>query len=125
MKIFSYRKHGVSKGFLIAASSYRRHALSMSPNMDFSVEALVAQYEHETYGETKPDMLKNGYTYGKSILDIGLAAYAEDYTMGLFTKNELAQGAPFFVRRFLKTLMPVSFVGYEYNLRLRNERPTT
>jgi len=70
--------------------------------MDFSAEALHAQYEYETHGGTKPSASVNGYTFGKLSVDVTLAAMREDHAAGLFTKFELCQGSCAFVRRAVK-----------------------
>ena len=99
-----------SRGFLIAASAYRRHA--RGSRMDFSAEALRAQYEHETRGAPKPDASANGYTFGKLSLDVTLAAMREDHASGLFTKQELCSGSCTFVRRAVRRFAAAPFFGY-------------
>lgn len=80
--------------------------------MDFSSDALRAQYEHESMGFPKPDAAKNGYTFGKLSLDVTLAAMREDHADCLFTKNELCQGSCAFVRRSVRRFAAAPFFGY-------------
>ena len=95
----------ISRGFVVAASAYRRMA---GAGHDYSPEALQAQYRHETYGDPKPDARHNGYTHGKSVLDITLAAMRADHADGLFTKHELMRGSCALVRRFVRSLPVVT-----------------
>lgn len=99
-----------SRGFLIAASAYRRHSDS---RLDFSAAALDAQFRHETYGERKPDPAVNGYTYGKMSLNITLAAMREDYDAGLFCKAELLAGSCAFARRVIRHWPPRTLFAWE------------
>lgn len=110
MKLFN-RSHKISKNYLIAASAYKR-MVEQKDKFDFSIEALISQYEHETYGKPKPDASKNGYTQGKFILDITLAAIREEYSKGMFTKRELKQGSCVFVRRYIDNLFPSTLFTY-------------
>lgn len=99
-------KRKYSRGFLAAASAYRRQVIDR-PGLDFSKEALRAQYEHETNGAPKPDPKRNGYTLGKWTMDVTLAAMKEEYLAGMFTKHELMRGAPALVRQQIKKWVPV------------------
>lgn len=98
-----------SRGFLMAASAYRRNSDS---RLDFSKEALVAQYRHETYGQEKPDPSRNGFTYGKMALGITLTAMQQEYANGMFQKKELYIGSFAFVRREIRNWIPVRFFGF-------------
>jgi len=114
MKLFNYKKHKLSKKFLIAASAYRREVLEIGvDNLDFSLYALQEQYRHETYGTKRPDAKTNGYTYGKSILGITIAAMEEDISSGLFVKYEF-RGTPAFKRKLIsKIVVGQPFFGYD------------
>lgn len=110
MRIFEYRKYKISRKFIIAASAYRRMAKDW--NVDFSLQSLIDQYNHETYGGPRPDESKNGYTLGKKWLGVNLAAMKEDHQSGLFSKYELKQNSCAFVRREIALWMPVTWFPY-------------
>jgi hypothetical protein len=97
-----------SRGFLLAASAYRRHAKDFIG--DFSEAALHEQYERETLG--KPVSLMNGYAVGKKFLDATIKAQKEDFQNGLFSKKELLQGISMFVKQQIKTWKPVVLFIY-------------
>lgn len=98
----------LSRGFLIAASAYRRQVRERS-GLDFSRAALLDQYAHETHGAPKPDERVNGYTLGKWTLDVTLDAMFEDFMLGLFTKHELMRGSCAFVRRQISNWPTVTY----------------
>ena len=100
-----------SRGFLIAASAYRKQARER-PGLDFSLAALVSQYEYETHGGVSPDPKLSGYTCGKWILDATIKQMYEDHQNGLITKYELCKGSSAFVRRVVKKWMPVRYYGW-------------
>ena len=95
----------------MAASAYRRQVRDR-PGLDFSTAALRAQYHFESHGGRPPSATHNGYTLGKWTLDVTLAAMREDFQAGLFTKSELTQASPAFVRRQIRALIPTTFFPY-------------
>lgn len=111
MKIFP-KKLRISRKYLISAFAYRKFAKNHCSNLDFTLKSLIEQYEYETYGGTKPNIYTNGFTYGKSLVDITLAAMEKDYKIGLFTKYELYAKSPVFVKRFVKNLYSKSLYCY-------------
>lgn len=94
-----------SRGFLMAASAYRRHARGFAG--DYSERALKEQYEHETLGREVSET--NGFAVGKKFLDVTLKAQRQDFAEGLFTKRELLEGASAFVRKQIRLWLPVEF----------------
>lgn len=100
-----------SKKFLLAASAYRRQVKERA-NLDFSIKALEAQYEHETYGKPCPDPKVNGYTLGKWTMDVTIASMKEDYQNGLFSKYELMRGNSYLVRQQIKKWIVVKPFWY-------------
>jgi len=114
MKLFDYKKYRISKNFLIAASAYRRSVREHHgfTHFDFSIDALKSQYDRETFGGSKPDPKINGYTYGKSIFDITMAAVEEDLATGLFCKYELLQGAGALKRKLISNMMAGDCFGW-------------
>jgi hypothetical protein len=112
MKIVKYKKIGISKPFLFAASAYRWAANGKKSSLDFSINSMLDQFNHETFGTEKPDIKTNGYTYGKSVLDITVSAMFEDYSQGLFCKYELMETSPYMVRKIIKNWCATTFFPY-------------
>lgn len=102
---------GYSRGFLVAASAYRRQARERK-ELDFGPDALRAQYEHESRGAPRPDPHVNGFTCGKWILDATIKAMREDHAAGHMTKHELMRGSSAFVRRAVRQFPTHTFGGY-------------
>lgn len=99
-----------SRNFLIAASAYRKCS---NKELDFSEKALKEQYEYETYGGVKPNTSINGFTYGKFALDVTISEMKNDYLNGMFTKAELLDKSPFFIRKIIKKFNPITFFPYQ------------
>lgn len=93
----------------MAASAYRKCS---DKRLDFSEKSLFEQYSYETYGKIKPNINKNGYTYGKFSLDITLKDIKREYYSGLFTKNELMKNSCAFIRKQIKLFNPTVFFPY-------------
>ncbi len=84
MKIPSFPKI-IRRAYLRRASVYRR-AAGRKSSFDFSADALIECFRHESYGdECKKD---NGYLFGKLALDITISSWREDIEAGLFCKAE-------------------------------------
>lgn len=98
-----------SRGFLSAASAYRRMAKDSG---HFDDRALREQWEYETHGGEKPDPQHNGFTLGKWRVDVHIAAMRDDYMAGLFCKAELLDGSCAMVRKVIMTWPPVTFFAY-------------
>lgn len=58
--------------------------------VDFSEEALIEMYRHETYGE-KILTTNNGYVLGKKWMGVNVSMWKEDISKGYFFKYELYQ----------------------------------
>lgn len=114
MNVPDYAAIGVSRRFLVAASAYRRFGLG---HMDFSPQAMKAQYEHETHGAPEPDKRANGYTYGKWSMDITLQGYRQDHADGLFCKYELLRGNCALARRFIRSLPALTWFPHSREFR--------
>ena len=110
-------------GFLTAALAYIDQVAERP--LDFSDDALRAQYQHETHGTPLPNPANNGYAIGKWTLGVTLAAIRQDFEDGLFTKSELLDGAGDFVRREIEKWPARTFFPYlEPNVReRRNHQP--
>jgi hypothetical protein len=69
------------------AALYRVFADSWSHRLDFSDEALLSLYNHESYGtRLSPN---NGYAVGKQYLNLQVTMWREDLAAGLIFKWEL------------------------------------
>jgi len=94
MIVFKKSKVGVSKSFALQAARYRRNARAMSPSYSFTHEDLLQQYQWESTGQgEKPDKRKNGFAYGKWIVDINTAGMLEGLNDGDFCKYEFLNTA--------------------------------
>ena len=79
----------ISKKWLEMAEIYKRFAKGY-PQADFSNEAAIAMYAHETHGNNleRTDKI-NGFELGKKWMDVTLAMWREDIPQGLLTVKEL------------------------------------
>lgn len=78
--------NGVSKKFRRMAGLYRLFARHWT-RLDFSDDALLALYNHESYGsKLNPD---NGFAVGKRYLNLTVTDWRADITEGLLYKHEL------------------------------------
>lgn len=116
MKIFNCNKYNISKKYLISASAYRR--FTKSKYHLFGLDELINQYRHETFGGPKPDIKINGFTYGKSVMDVTLTAYKEDLIQGLFCKSELINGNCALARRTVMLYSSNTLFGYNNEINL-------
>lgn len=63
--------------------------------MDFSPEAELEMYMHESNGKPLTSERTNGFAMGKKIMDITVAAWKEDiYEMQLFVHELIEDGYP-------------------------------
>ncbi len=58
--------------------------------VDFSEQALIEMYCHETYGELVLTT-NNGYVLGKKWMGVNVSMWKEDISKGYFFKSELYQ----------------------------------
>lgn len=66
---------------------YRTFAEEWSHKLDFSDEALLSLYNHESYGT--PLSANNGFAVGKQYLNLQVTMWREDLEAGLIFKWEL------------------------------------
>jgi len=68
-------------------------ALKTCPNLDCSEEAMMEQYEWETYGKrpvvSRKHGYDNGWTVAKQRVDIHITQWNEDIGLGLLHREEL------------------------------------
>lgn len=76
----------ISKKYLRLAATYRRHADRHNPYWDFSLDALVECFKHESYGTEYA--ANNGYINGKWKKDINVSMWIEDIIAGNSSKIE-------------------------------------
>lgn len=88
MKVTKFPKK-LKRKYLRLASVYRRYA-ARSKFYDFSLQALLECYEHESKGT--PASPTNGYLYGKWCKDISVVTWREDIAKGDFCKAEFTMG---------------------------------
>lgn len=69
------------------AELYRYFATSMSSKLDFSEEAELNLYNHESYG--LPLSQNNGFAVGKQYLNLQVTMWREDLRRGWLFKHEL------------------------------------
>ena len=65
------------KNFIVSCSGYRRMMKESLECFDFSLDALVEQYQLETYGKSsiiRNTTMDNEFTVGKKVLNITLSA---------------------------------------------------
>lgn len=83
----------IKKPYLRLSSVYRRFA-GRNENLDFSKEALLECYLHESRGLSvkkyygKESHKNNGYIFGKWQKDISITTWKEDILAGYFCKAE-------------------------------------
>lgn len=68
------------------------HFGSEMGTLDFSDEALLSLYNHESYGTSLSP--KNGFAVGKQYLNVHVAMYKEDIAIGTLFKFELYEWFP-------------------------------
>jgi hypothetical protein len=66
---------------------YRFFASGKSSKLDFSDEALLSLYNHESYGT--PLSEQNGFAVGKQYLNLQVTMWREDLRRGWLFKSEL------------------------------------
>lgn len=72
---------------------YKIFAASWTHKLDFSDEALLSLYNHESYGV--PLSRDNGFAVGKQYLNLQVTMWREDLAAGLIFKWELYQDERF------------------------------
>lgn len=90
MKLFTLS--GISKKYALRAANYRRSARSQGVRgLDFSEASLRGLHAWESRGVGKVDKSKNGYAYGKWIVDLSVSMWVEDLRAGNVCKHEFLQ----------------------------------
>ncbi len=69
------------------AELYRHFAKNMSSKLDFSEEAELSLYNHESYGTSLSP--NNGFAVGKQYLNLQVTMWREDLRRGWIFKHEL------------------------------------
>lgn len=85
----------VSKKWRAMAEIYKRFSIAHQ-QADFSEEAALAMYEHETHGRplAKGEKL-NGFELGKRLMDVTVASWKEDIaSRGLLVSELIEDGYP-------------------------------
>jgi hypothetical protein len=84
----------ISEKWRRMADMYRRFAVDY-PAADWSEEAALAMYLHESTGAPMPDARSNGYALGKKWMDVTVAGWKEEIPqMGLLVSELQADGYP-------------------------------
>jgi hypothetical protein len=99
LKLFDYSKLTIKipKSYLRLASVYRRF-VGRHENLDFSIEALIECFEHESLGRPVKKYYgteshkNNGYVLGKWAKDISVTTWKEDILNGYMCKAEFTYG---------------------------------
>lgn len=79
--------NGISKKAKRMSEIYRHFAKSWSESLDFSDEAMLSLYNHESYG--LPLSPNNGFAVGKQYLNLQVTMWREDIRRGWLAKFEL------------------------------------
>lgn len=69
------------------AELYVHFGQPMAPSLDFSDDAMLSLYNHESYGT--PLSPKNGYAVGKQYLNLQVTSWREAIRRGIIAKFEL------------------------------------
>ena len=105
MKVLKIR--GVSRKYLRLARVYRQFAQSGSDFFDFSKDALIECYKHETYGIQAAPL--NGYCYGKWLKDLTVSMWVSDIRDGNFCKGEfITPSNSWWAKDALSRVMPAT-----------------
>ena len=89
---------------------YRHFAEGMG-TLDFSDEALLSLYNHESYGT--PLSPKNGFGVGKQYLNLQVTSWRESIRRGLIAKFELYED-PSYPHWWLDSVLKDIYVGLTY-----------
>lgn len=79
--------NGVSNKFRKMAKLYLHFAGEMSSKLDFSEQAELSLYNHESYGTELSS--NNGFAVGKQFLNVQVTMWREDLRRGWISKAEL------------------------------------
>lgn len=79
---------GCSKKFLRMSEVYRHFAREAEHCLDLSDEALLELYNYESFGGSTPSP-KNGFYFGKRMLNLNVTMWKEDIERSILFKWEL------------------------------------
>jgi hypothetical protein len=85
--------NGVSKKFRRMAELYAHFGKPMAPSLDFSDDAMLSLYNHESYGTALSH--NNGYAVGKQYLNLQVTSWREAIRQGVIAKFELYEDPAF------------------------------
>ena len=94
----------------------------MAPSLDFSDDALLSLYNHESYGT--PLSPKNGYAVGKQYLNLQVTSWREAIRRGIIAKFELYED-PSYPHWWLDSVLKDLYVGMTYKQLLAECRGET
>ena len=92
-------------------SELYRHFASDKGTLDFSDDALLSLYNHESYGT--PLSPKNGFAVGKQYLNLQVTSWREALRRGIIAKFELYEDDSY-PHWWLDSVLKDLFVGYTY-----------
>jgi hypothetical protein len=95
---------------------YKVFADGWSNSLDFSDEALLSLYNHESYGVALTP--KNGFAVGKSYLNLQVTSWREALRRGIIAKFELYED-PRFPHWWLDSVLKDLYVGMTYQELMR------
>ena len=83
-----FQLKGISRKYAAKAAHYRRVARSNIQGLDFSEQSLRELYDWESRGIGRVDKARNGFAYGKWIVDLSVSMWIEDILAGNACKAE-------------------------------------
>lgn len=112
--------NGISPKFRRMAELYRYFARSMTSTLDLSDAAMLALYNHESYGTPLPP--ENGFAVGKRYLNLQVTTWREDLQRGLLARHELYED-PALPHWWLDSVLQGLYDGFTYRSLVRACRP--
>lgn len=83
----------------------------MAPSLDFSDEALLSLYNHESYGTALSP--KNGFAVGKQYLNLQVTSWREALRRGIIARFELYED-PSYPHWWLDSVLKDLYTGMTY-----------
>jgi hypothetical protein len=123
MKLFKLK--GVSKKYALRAANYRRNARAQKvAGLDFSEASLRELHAWESRGIGGVDKSKNGYAYGKWLVDLSVSMWVEDLLKGDFCKAEFLETRiqKLHNKAKLEAVIPAPFFPHKIELECREAR---
>jgi hypothetical protein len=103
---------GLSGKYRRMAELYRHFARDMSTKLDFSEEAEVSLFNHESYGT--PLTPNNGFAVGKQYLNLQVTMWREDLRRGWIFKHELYEDENY-PHWWLDSVLKGTYAGATYH----------